>query len=147
MDVLLTALMLWAANYTGLPVPETPPTVKYVDSCKIHLTAFPDGDCAEDHLRATAIYDDGTMWLPDNVNWANPSLFQVSILLHEVVHHIQFEAGHTIDSTPCPGRDLERPAYAAQAAFLSAAGVEDPLKMMGLNGLTLHFLTSCRPIL
>lgn len=144
METLLTALMVWASAQTGLPVPDEHPRIHKADRCEINRLYYdnPALECDDDSLNVVAIYDPRfrTMYLPDT--WGPDNLYHVSVLLHELVHHMQAEAGIGFDTVVCPGRQIEKPAYDAQIAFLEAAGV-DAMETMNLNGLTLLFLTNC----
>lgn len=137
----MIALMTWASAHTGLPAPERLPNVVFKDACEIRLIANPQADC-DAQYGARALYHAGTIILSDG--WKADSLYDVSALLHELVHHLQFEAGMEMaGDNPCPGRNLEKPAYEAQFAFLEAAGVEDPIKFIGMNSMFYFFVTSC----
>lgn len=145
MKTLILALMVWASAQTGLPVPDRLPEITYADPCQMERLYIgnPDLDC--DSLRGfriRAMYDPRIrrMVLPEA--WRPDSLYDVSTLLHELVHHMQAEAGIRLADVECIGRDIERPAYEAQIAFLEAAGVK-AFDVMGLNGLAYVFLTNC----
>lgn len=144
MKTLMTALMVWASAQTGLPVPDTHPTVVMADSCEIEreYRGDPNWACTGDGMRITAIYNQETrtMTLPDT--WSPDSLYDVSILLHELVHHMQAEQGLTNGKVECPGRDIERPAYEAQLAFIEATGLPG-FQTLGINGLAYNMLTNC----
>ena len=60
------------------------------------------------------------------------------MLAHEMVHHVQNLAGLTYD---CP-EARERPAFAAQQAWLARAG-SDLAEAFGIDALTLLLRTSC----
>lgn len=150
MIALVVALMVWASAYTGLPLPSTVPNILFEDACEIQriYADDPDLECAgEDQFRVVATYNmvTKTMYLPDT--WSPADLIHVSNLLHELVHHLQAEAGILPTEVECVGRDIEWPAYKTQIAFLEATGLSGPavVDAMGLNDLTLVLLTSCMP--
>lgn len=143
MQELMAALMIWASNATGLPVAEDMPVLVLEDRCAIQRMAYADEnhECTADGVQA--IYDHRTeaIYLPDT--WSPTRLYDVSLLLHELIHHMQNEVGTDFDTVDCPGRDLERPAYTAQAAFIKGAGI-DPWEVMRINQLALYFITTCQ---
>lgn len=144
METLIAALMVWASAQTGLPVPDETPRIVMAEPCEIERLFHDDGtrDCGDEGMRTVAIYDHriDTIFLPDT--WKPGSLYHVSMLLHELVHHMQDKTGLNMDTAPCPGRDLEKPAYEAQFAFLAAAGL-DPMPVMGINKMAYFFIVGC----
>lgn len=143
MEKLILALMAWASAHTGLPVPTTTPTIIAADRCEIERLYFddPNRECS-DVMSIVAVYDHRieAMFLPDT--WAPDQLYDISVLLHELVHHMQAAAGITAETVGCVGAEIEKPAYDAQIAFLRAAGVK-PLETMGINDLSYMMLTMC----
>lgn len=138
---LMRALMAWAAPRLDLPVPETLPRIVRKTHCEINAIARPGADCPEEAPgvpSVRAMYQSGVMWL--NTAWRPESIRDVSFLLHELVHHMQFHAG--VPQSPCAAEAWEKPAYEAHFAFLEAAGL-DPYKVTDINGLLLIFVTNC----
>lgn len=136
MHELMLALMTWLAPVTGLP-PTDPPEVVYADQCVIEQMFFGDDqhECAN---TVVAIYDrDGNrVFLPNT--WSASNLYDVSVLLHELVHHMQNAAGVEYE---CLSQS-EKEAYAAQVEWLKASGV-DPYKVMQSNPLAIHLRSMC----
>jgi hypothetical protein len=135
---LMRALMAWAAPRLDLPVPDELPVIVRKDHCGLQAIAYPGRACLDEGRGVLALYGSGVMWLRDD--WSADSLKDVSILLHELVHHMQHHAG--VEAVPCKAEALEKPAYDAQFAFLEAAGV-DPYETVGINALMLIFVTNC----
>lgn len=138
---LMQALMAWAAPRLDLPVPSVLPTIVRKNHCELNAIARPGADCPEDAPgvpSVRALYSSGVMWL--NTEWRADSIRDVSFLLHELVHHIQFHAG--VPDSPCASEALEKPAYEVHFAFLEAAGL-DPYEVTDINGLMLIFVTNC----
>ncbi|MEX0789578.1 MAG: DUF6647 family protein, partial [Actinomycetota bacterium] len=130
---LMRALMAWAAPRIDLPVPAVLPRIVRKDHCALNAIARPGAECPDaDGPGVRALYSSGVLWL--NTEWRSDSIRDVSFLLHELVHHMQFHAG--IAPLPCAGEALEKPAYEAHMAFLDAAGL-DPYEVTGINGLYL----------
>jgi len=139
MKTLILALMTWASTQTGLPVPDTVPIVKHVSAEQMWHMARPgteyDADGAQQYL---GLYANGVMWLRDD--WSTDNVRDVSILLHESVHHMQAEAG---TEYRCRG-ESERVAHEVQFAWLEAAGL-DPFETIGINKLYYVMVTTCGP--
>jgi hypothetical protein len=85
-----------------------------------------------------ALYVDAerTMYLP--LGWSGTTQVALTVVLHELVPHIQNVAGLTY---PCSGA-REAPAFAAQAAWLARSG-RDLETAFGIDALTLKVRTSC----
>ena len=77
--------------------------------------SFDDMNTAHDSDHLTAVYDDEmkTIYLPKNWNGGTPS--EISVLMHEMVHHLQ---GATKIKYDCP-QAREQLAYAAQEKWLA----------------------------
>jgi Domain of unknown function (DUF6647) len=80
---------------------------------------------------------DHTVYLPDG--WHPNDLRDRSILLHELVHHLQYLNG--IKAT-CP-QECELQAFHLQVDWLSEQGVEDPLKLIGISPDFILMLGEC----
>jgi hypothetical protein len=78
----------------------------------------------------------GTIILP--VTWTGRTPEELSILVHEMVHHIQYKAKLTY---ACP-ESREELAYAAQAKWLGMFG-RDLTSAFGIDPLTLKVSTTC----
>lgn len=138
---LMRALMAWTAPRLSLPVPDALPRIVRKTHCEINAIAHPGADCPEDAPgvpSVRAMYQSNVMWL--NTEWRSDNIRDVSFLLHELVHHMQFHAG--VPETPCKAELWEKPAYEAHFAFLEAAGL-DPYEVTDINGLYLIFVTHC----
>lgn len=144
LEPLMRSLMTWAAPATGYPVPESTPRVRFADRCDIEAFVFPDAsrECDADGEGVQAAYEHHSATIYLQTGWSADSLFDVSALLHELIHHMQREVGLTIDTVKCPPRDLEKPAYDAQIAWVNATG-EDAYEVLGINGLFYVMITSC----
>lgn len=138
---LMRALMAWAAPRLGLQVPDVLPRIVRKTHCEINAIARPETDCPEDAPgvpAVRAIYQTNVVWL--TTGWRSDNIRDVSFLLHELVHHMQFHAG--VPEAPCKAELWEKPAYETHFAFLKAAGL-DPYEVTGINGLYLIFVTNC----
>jgi hypothetical protein len=94
----------------------------------------------EDSTRreAVAVYDDltKTIYLPDT--WKGETPADLSILVHEMVHHLQNTSRKKYE---CPGA-REQMAYAAQDKWLKLFG-RDLLSEFQIDAFTLRVSTAC----
>jgi len=68
--------------------------------------------------------------------WRADGIRDRSILLHEIVHHLQYLNGI---KASCAAEE-ERQAFELQIKWLRDQGVEDPLALIGINRLFLYLL-------
>lgn len=147
MDALLTVITTWLSINYGLPDVQDHPQVRFVDPpqmYEVHISHLPDEEIAR--LRSTgevggdliAVYDDRsrTIYLP--ADWSASSPADVSVLVHEMVHHLQrFD-----ERTFACAQAREKPAYEAQADWLQLIGTSLEQEFE-LDPMSLLFLTKC----
>jgi hypothetical protein len=133
MQTLLTVIVTWLSMNFGLAAIDEQPRLEFVSEAV--MSEVRDGRLASnggDRIAAEAarlgpaepghgvhaIYDDisSTIYLPEG--WTATSPADVSVLVHELVHHLQNAAGSAYD---CP-QARERAAYGAQARWLELFG-------------------------
>lgn len=133
METLGAALMLWISVNFGMPVERVaPPAVERIPAeaiARIHHQ--PDAPATESiaghRLLAdltpamrtvVAVYDSrtATIYLPED--WSAGDAADLSVLVHELVHHLQFATGARYG---CP-QERERLAFDAQDAWLKQFG-------------------------
>jgi hypothetical protein len=144
MESLVLAMMTWISAASGMPVPDRPPEIRHLPPHRLALLANPNagGDHpAYDPVQTSgylALYhaDSRTVLLRDD--WQADELRDRSILLHELVHHMQ---AHADRSYLCNGA-MEREAYGLQAEWLEERG-GDLFDTLGMNGLGLYAATRC----
>jgi uncharacterized protein DUF6647 len=153
MQALLTVIVTWLSISFGLPTNYEHPRVELVSAAEMAdvrhsrvASRLPDRIAAETAPSAPpefghevhAIYDDGsrTIYLPAEWTVATPA--EVSLLVHELVHHLQNVTGLTYD---CP-EAREKPAYRAQARWLELFG-KNLADEFGLDAMTILLRTSC----
>jgi hypothetical protein len=153
-QALLTAILPWLAANFALPVSYQHPSIKLVPATEILflryraftaekqrevLNAIYGSAASPGNGRtAVAIYDDvtRTIFLPDG--WTGHTQAELSVLVHEMVHHLQKEAGLIY---PCPGAS-EKLAYEAQEKWLGLFGL-DLAGEFDIDPFTLLATTAC----
>ena len=122
--VIMMVLMTWASAQLGVVVPDTLPEVVFAPPTEIACIAkgIEAEDCPSEidptKMYARALYNTATriMYLPNTFD--SEKYADVSILVHELVHHVQTEYRL---SYLCQGA-LERKAYDLQAKWLDDHG-------------------------
>lgn len=147
MKELMLALMTWAASYTGLPPSTEVPLIEKSTRCEMTQLAFDlpeDIPCeiGKDDPGPIAVYNHDTKTIHLVEDWSPTKPIDVATLLHELVHHLQNEAGLMDPWSACPGADYEAPAYKTHLAWLDASGL-DGMKESGMNHFLLLSITSC----
>jgi hypothetical protein len=119
----MTAMMLWLSANFELPAVHELPRVEFVSASKMvsHryqvLSANSQNNLTvpDDALADTlAIYSDGTQTIYLREGWTGNSPAELSILVHEMVHHVQ-NVGRL--KFACP-QEREQLAYEAQERWL-----------------------------
>lgn len=143
LSTLVVGLLAWVSAYTGLPVTdERPPYVELTTAEQLWSLRYPTIPFETRKHDVAAIYDWSTltMYLPEDFDPS--SLENVSFVVHELAHHLQV-VNEVDPARYCPFRSVERLAYDAQFAFLSAAGIEDPMAYIGIDPFLHLLVTSC----
>lgn len=147
MDTLLTTIVLWLSLNFNLPANYEHPRVEFASEARIselyhHGSIGSEGTLAGEPeaggRTVAAIYHaaERTIYLTDG--WTGRTPAESSILVHEMVHHLQNLAGETY---ACP-QEREKLAYEAQEKWLNLMGrsLESELQ---LDGFTLLVQTRC----
>jgi hypothetical protein len=118
---LLKGIAAWLAAEFGLPVVDELPEVTLASADHITGLRFrhlPHGHLAAEDADIVAVYDDDarTIYLPDG--WTGQSPAELSVLVHEMVHHLQNVGGQKFACA----EERERPAYEAQDRWLGLFG-------------------------
>ena len=139
-DPLMLAVAAWVSEATDLPLPRTLPAVRFAAPEQMgHLmraaVLSPPGEGASEIV---AFYDTSghAIYLPSGWSGATPG--ELSVLVHEMVHHAQAEAGRRF---ACPA-ERERQAYDAQARWLALFGA-DLESEFGIDRMFLLVATTC----
>ena len=151
MQSLLTVIVTWLSISHGLPANYDHPRVEIVPPVKIAALRYgpllPDraqqvAAAGNPQVRAghdvVAVYDDArrTVYLPEG--WSGKSAAETSVLVHEMVHHLQNAAGLKYE---CP-QAREKLAYEAQDQWLKLFG-QDLESAFEIDKMTLLVRTRC----
>ena len=152
MQALLTATILWLAANFALPATTDLPAIRFVPPIEIaflHHGAFtaegqrqvlaaaaalPPGERRE----VVSAYDDRRRTIILPLGWQGATPAELSVLVHEMVHHLQTVAGLRY---PC-SEAREKLAYAAQDKWLGLFGqsLESEFR---IDAFTLLATTEC----
>lgn len=129
--LILAPFIAWMSTYSDLPAPSYAPEIRMQSAEELWHIMHPGVPQPEnpDDGRVRGLHIAGTIFLDEDCPLSDT--FCRSILLHELVHFYQFEAG--IEA--CIG-ELEAEAYATQRLWLEQRGVNiwdhlDPLWVLG----------------
>jgi hypothetical protein len=135
---LTAAVAAWVADELGAPAPAALPRIEFADAERMHRLRYGAESGAAPTLSVVALYDDaaGTIFLPQD--WTGSTPAEMSILVHEMVHHLQNTSGRVFD---CPGA-REAEAFDLQERWLALAG-QTLTEAFEMNRLALFVLTRC----
>jgi hypothetical protein len=151
MQSLLTAIVTWLSLNYGLPASFEHPRVEIVPPMQIAALRYggvpkdralqvagtrnPEARAGQD---VVAVYDDArhTIYLPEG--WSGRNAAETSVLVHEMVHHLQNLAGLKHE---CP-QAREKLAYEAQDQWLKRFG-QDLETAFEIDKMTLLVRTRC----
>ena len=153
METLLTAIVTWLSIGFGLPANYEHPRIEFVTPLEMNAVQLRGQPAASGRAgsgsaarpapatsqrEVEALYDDThrTIYLPEG--WTGRTPAEVSVLVHEMVHHLQNVAGLKYD---CP-QAREKLAYAAQNQWLARSG-RNLIDEFNLDALTLLLRTKC----
>ena len=126
----------WITQQTGWPAADVPP-IKITSFAHLRELSGLSNDA--EWIRPAAFYSrsEHLIYLADN--WNKDNLVDQSILVHELVHHLQLE-DHI--QFACRGR-LEAQAYELQIEWLRAQGVKDPHFLLHASKTSIDSLAEC----
>jgi hypothetical protein len=146
MKIILPAIVYWLSVNFGLPANYDLPRIEHASTDKMlelrYQSAAAPGAAKAGSLGAyrsvVALYDTSTKTIFLSKKWTGQTPTEMSILVHEMVHHLQNVGGLTF---ACP-QEREKLAYAAQERWLKLFGrdLEDDFE---LDRFTLLVTTSC----
>jgi hypothetical protein len=151
-QALLTEIVTWLAENYDLAAIQDHPRIEFAPPRKLVAMRYgkllPEGrgeNKTQDpampavHQRdVVAIYNDMTKTIFLSDTWTGTTPAELSVLVHEMVHHLQNLAGLTYD---CPAA-REKPAYLAQDRWLQLHGL-DLEKEFEIDKFTLVVSSAC----
>lgn len=145
MQTLLTVIVSWLAINFGLPASYDHPKVEIASPARMAEVRHSRLTAAERAGLETlaggdvfAMYDDATRTVFLHEDWSGATPADSSLLVHEMVHHLQKVAGTTF---ACGG-EREKLAYRAQRAWLELFGRSLETDF-GLDPMTIMLRTNC----
>ncbi len=147
MELLLTVIVTWLSINFGLPASYDHPEVRFVNQdamIEVRASVLEQEEveklreAVEEGHAFLALYDDAsqTIYLPEH--WSARSPADVSLLVHEMVHHLQ-----NVGKVEHECKEArERPAYRAQARWLDSVGTTIDVEFK-VDSLTLLVRTTC----
>lgn len=118
LDMLVAALTVWVADGLGMAVSASAPTIAFTDRQRMTRMLRPNATATAASTEVEAIYDPAARVIHLPAGWRGASAAEVSVLVHELVHHLQTVRGQRF---ACLG-ERERDAYALQARWLERFG-------------------------
>jgi hypothetical protein len=153
MDALLAAIVLWLSANFGLPAGFDFPRVEFVRPIEIAffryhafsaeaqrqvLAAYDNAEKDSGRRQVVAVYDDqrDRILLPQG--WSGHSPAELSMLVHEMVHHLQKKSGMRYECEAA----REKLAYEAQEKWLGLFGLTLE-REFEIDAFTLKVTTTC----
>lgn len=144
MQALLTALMSWIAQNSDLPGSSETPAVAVVSASQLaglrsrtQAASHGAADVSEPRTNL-ALYEFATRTIYLRDDWRGDGPADYSILVHELVHHLQTVGDVKYD---CPAQ-REKPAYRLQNRWLALFGT-DLQQEFEIDPFTVLVTTSC----
>lgn len=153
MQTMLTTIVTWLSFNFSLPAIYDHPRIEFVAPETMHAVRYQGrgpGASARHALHAgpavrsdqlpevEALYDDATRIIYLNQDWTGKGPAELSVLVHEMVHHLQHVAGLKYE---CP-QAREKPAYVAQDRWLALFG-RSLMEEFKLDPMTVLVRTGC----
>lgn len=151
MESLLTALVIWLSANFDLPAdfahpvimfesPERMAIVRYQKLLEASVPAISQAQPVSDNHKGeiAAFYNDRDRTLHMPAGWTGTTSAELSVLVHEMVHHLQNVGGLTYGCA----EEREKLAFLAQERWLEMSG-SNLSEAFGLDPLTLMVRTNC----
>ncbi len=139
MQGLQSVIVNWLSARFELPAAYDHPRVELLPAERISELRYGNSGLTS-HRDVVAVYDDSARTIYLNERWTGRSVADLSVLVHEMVHHLQHLGGA---SFACPAA-REELAYHAQAQWLAFFGA-DLFQEFELDPITLKLTTACLP--
>lgn len=153
MDALLTTIVLWLSVNFNLPAHHVHPKIEFAPQIEIAFlrhqafTAetqqqvrawYANAQPASGRREVVAVYDERRNRILLQQDWAGQTPAELSVIVHEMVHHLQKAAGLKYE---CPAQ-REALAYEAQAKWLELFGLTLESEFQ-IDAFTLKISTAC----
>jgi hypothetical protein len=153
MHTLLTVLVTWLSVNYGLSERYEHPRIEFASPGRMAEVRYSRlGSLRQDRVAAEAsrlappevghdvyaIYDDASRTIYLREGWTGRTSAEISVLVHELVHHVQNLAGQRFFCAA----EREKPAYRAQADWLALFG-KNLEGEFGIDAMTLLVRTNC----
>jgi hypothetical protein len=119
---LYAVLLSWAITLSGYPAPDQPVEVVHVSHDTLVQRACGGREC-----KVMGWFPPGRSVYIDERLKPNDNLLAASIVVHEFVHFLQYQAGGYEAFDCSKAIELEREAYAVQREFLLRYGAYQPV--------------------
>lgn len=137
MKLLLSVIVAWLSINFDLPSDHEYPKIEFLPTSAMSELRY--GSSTKTQTREVlAIYDDRTRTIFLSDTWTGRTPGDISILVHEMVHHLQNMNDHEY---ACPAA-REALAYHAQAKWLELFG-RDLFTDFSIDPMTLKLTTHC----
>ena len=154
MEPLLVTIMIWLSANFGLPANFDPPKLAFISpselvsrrygpflaaqTARLATARRPQVAQATELPQVVALYSDIERTIYLAKGWQGHTPAELSVLVHELVHHMQSTAGIKY---PCP-QEREKLAYKAQDKWLHLFGVSLESEFQ-IDRMTMLVTTSC----
>lgn len=147
----ILSLMLWISSHSNLQMSTNVPDIVLKEKQELHRIMF---DCHKKNRKEKfcengsgsenllAVYDNDTKTIYISKDIDRNSIVYQSVILHELVHHLQFE-NKMEDKVLCRNK-LEEQAYRLQNKWLQDEHDTSLVEAVNMNMLYLFFITRCR---
>jgi hypothetical protein len=130
-------ITLWLSANFDLPVPEQPPRLATLPASDLVSMRY-GPEARIEPGQVVAVYDDAAETIYLSQGWTGRTPAELSVLVHELVHHLQSSANQSFS---CPA-ERERVAYQAQGAWLALFD-ESLVTAFDIDAATLLVSTVC----
>lgn len=149
-EATLTEIMSWLSSNFDLPAISGHPRIRFVSPAEMAAIRYrglgaslqarvvSDEQWLEKMRDVMALYEDAGRTIYLREGWTGATPGEMSVLVHEMVHHLQNVAGEKFECAQA----REKPAYAAQKRWMEQAG-RDFFQELEIDPMTMLMRTSC----
>lgn len=137
MKELVAVLVVWLSASFDLPATGDHPSVRFESPAMLTNIRYGSAEAAAG-THVVALYDGRTETIVLTEGWDSSDPADVSVLVHELVHHLQEQDRRRY---PCAAA-REKLAYEAQARWLDLFGMDLEAEFQ-INPMALKLRTSC----